>query len=253
MKHEYFGLTAALLIFFSWLVSSVLSEDYTSKRAELDSILNDKFLNESLAVINDELFKQQNALQLIKSINLQNNSGSESTARLSSLTSNYKREENKAVHVANKTRISEFQSRLSARYALSKELDDRICKNQEDLTLINNELGQLRKDHSNALRKKFGTSVSAGDLTEDNIMEFNAVQNPIIAQMNKAISRSGPFQKEVANLNQEIYTHLIDAVSSAKLKADIAKWSAVGFYILGTILAIRGKMLEIKSKSSSGE
>lgn len=253
MKYEYFGLAAALLIFFSWMFSSFLSEDYASKKAELDSILNDKFLNESLAVINTELFKQQNALQLIQSINLRKDSGSESATKLSSLTSNYKVAESKATNVANHARTSEFLSRLSARYTLPHALADRIDKNQANLAALNNELGELRKEYSKLLGKKFGTSVRASDLTEDDIMAFNALQDPIITKMNDAIFRSGPLQKQVANLNQEVYAHFRDEVSTAKLMAEFAKWGAVVFYILGTTLAIRGKMMEIKSKSSSEE
>lgn len=264
--HQYFTLVAGIMIFGSWVVSSQFAEKLKATETKLSEFQNVHSLYETLSSMTYRQISQtQNILNISNSVHSihkmteraqpgwQKSNEDEPepiiATKFNEVIKSVKRADAFSHYIRTLTKISSRTTQFSKSIDIDTEFKEQIFANEQESKDLAVEFNKKRQSFYVKMKKLFKKGISVEDVTQAHLDELSPLAKTYSDYHRSIIeTQYRDLQAKIKRTKKQL---LAEAESQAKVAtywANISGKLAIIMYILGTLLAIAGKWLEVKEE-----
>jgi hypothetical protein len=252
----YFGVAAAILIFVSWIISTTLSDRMKEAKARVSEITA---ADQAYKRHADLLLAHRNAEKQLTRI--ESRLGLPADVQINSIGQ-------KVIDLTNRIQWTEvwgddindlfgfavllrdFSDSLPASRDLRATVGDAMTQVDALADIYETRSKDFRAKHRSIMS---GDSVRVRDVTQETYLQLQSLTDSHYKETEGLVQQVYPLQNKILTLASILRGEAKQKAERFALGATISQWLAYGCYVLGTLLAIYGKALEVKKGHSTDE
>jgi hypothetical protein len=240
---------APLLIFLNWIIDTSFVKKADATKETMDKLWSERWIYISLNTIIGE---QKNQAQILSSFGQSKDTipgfGSKWAKQFVQMTDEFSKDENFSYRLADLVKFSWQTKDLAEQIGLDEEFSEKIELVVDSVYVINNSVLESRSRWSNTMNKLFGAGVSGRQVDSAKLSILRDSLQPYKRALKEFSNDYLKYDNQLLQINSDLYDKAKVKARDSRIRAARYSYLAIFIYVLGSLLAIVGKWVEIKEK-----
>ncbi len=247
----YAGLLGALLVFFSWITNSYLTEQAASDANKADAIASQEHQFENFRRIYNWQTNAGRSLSLLVQRGNKDNDTfkTEIQRRLYWATEQLGKLDAPNLEVQYLLLFIDSLARNSKGFDRGEQVSDKIQALESDFHEWFKKISELNKEHRDRLGGIVGAGINVDRVREDQVVEMEALAKDMVSRY-EGLFNSGylNFANDALKLSSELVITAESIAKKSSHHASMFSTLSLFFYFVGTIMIIYSKYQDIQGK-----
>jgi hypothetical protein len=244
---------APILLFMNWIIDNSLVRKADGLKNAMDKMWNERWIYEGLNTIIDE---QKNQSLYLYQLNIDKGTPpgwdtTQESREFIYLTRDLGTYANGTLRLTDLVRFADRTQELAAQIPNANNYAAQINVLADSIGKMNEEVQANSKIFERTSKRLFGDGVSALEVTRDKLNILQDSAKPYQRSLKRVGNEYLDYKNKFLRLNTDLYYLAKDeSVKSSAKSAAYSRW-AIFIYIIGSLLAILAKFIDIKEKAKS--